>query len=166
MRIVFFLLYITMENNKTIEQNEVDVILQNGFSFDLPTKSFISAIMRKKTRKIEIKPFSMGVEALMTDEWVKLKYDVDGGNKFAQLISDNTDLHCEALAIAYLGRRWKIALFKGVVKRYFKYRITPKILLATYTYLMALCDIRNFTLATILVTDVNLMSPKKGNTVA
>lgn len=155
-----------MEDNKAIEQNEIEVILQNGFSFDIPRKSIFSVFSKSKTRKINIKPFSIGIEAMMCKKWLDLKYSESGDNKFTALIVDNYELHCEALAIAYLGSKFKVRLFKWFVKKYFENRINPKILLGCYTYLMAMCDIKNFTIATILVTDSTLMSPKKGNFVA
>ncbi len=131
-------------------------ILNFGFTFDLPKRSFLKYLPGKKTRRFKIKKFVLNTMDHLADEKLSLsinmvKLDENPLNEKNLIIKQNNKLLSNIVAIALLNSEWKIKLFKKWLSRYINKRINPALLLDVCNGIDVMEDAGNFISSTVLM---------------
>lgn len=112
------------------EQRELDVLLGRGVHFDVPARSLIARLQKKKTRRFEIHQPYLGTLDLLSQEFLRMGFDEqqladDAFGESKRLVLRNARRAARVVAIAVLNSRWKCLFLTGLLAQYFVWRVTP-----------------------------------------
>ena len=118
---------------QVIERAELDILLSAGMSFNVPKRSLLRYI-GKPERQFLIKPLMVGTNDFLSREFVDMNFSEEEINKdplgeAKRLMARNARRSAKVVAIAVLNSHWKIRLLTGLYSWYFRWHITPQILL-------------------------------------
>jgi hypothetical protein len=113
---------------------------------------------------------TIGCLLAISREYLKMGVDADvdemagADNTIAaahRLFADNGRQVCRIAATGYLGKRWKIRLFTGIVARWLRWRMTPAQLRDVMLCLVTLGGVQDFMNTIRFIRMMTLTTPKK-----
>ncbi|WP_337043863.1 hypothetical protein [Emticicia sp. 17c] len=148
------------------EQNEADVLINRGISFEVPMRSPLKYFSRTRQRTFVIHQLYLGTLDIISRIFLSLPLDeaaiAADPLREAKRISAESARKCAlAIAIAVLNSQWKIKLFSGLLANYFLWRIQPSRLVQVAFYLNQLSNLGDFISSIRLMSAIRTTAPSQ-----
>ena len=145
------------------ENEETKLLLGKGVEFKVKTKSFISKLLKKEERTFIINPLFNGTLLELSYEFSKMEFSQEklqeNGLTEVKRLMKHSKVLSNIIAISVLNNRLKIRLFKGILSRYFLWRLTPSETESITTTIHYMMDLEGFTNSIRLNAIHKAMSP-------
>lgn len=134
---------------QVIERAELDILLSAGMSFSVPKRSLLRYI-GKPDRQFLIAPLFLGTLDYLSREFVEMNFSEEAiqENAFGEakrLMAHNARRSARVVALAVLNSDWKIRWLAGLYAWYFRWHITPQVLLRLTLKIQEASNLGDFT---------------------